>query len=283
MNTIINNLNPYFTHGFIGSLFNIVILLILAYIINRVTSYYINRRETGKTHFLTRIKNLFLFLLIGAGILSQFESMQSISNALLASSGIIAIVLGLAGQEAASNLINGMMIIIYHPYKIGDFIRLNDYQIKGYVIDITMRHTLIKTIENTNLYVPNSITNKAIVENVNERPEPLITPVYINVDTDSDVELVKRLIIEETLKSPLFIDSRSKKDKANGYSLPMIFFIGLDNGCFKFKVNIGTKDAYDATLLESHLRERLSFRFKENGIKVPITQINITNQKDNAK
>ena len=65
-----------------------------------------------------RIKRIVLIVLILAVIMSEIKAMESIIKALLASGGIIAVVVGLASQEAASNLINGFMIMTYKPYKI---------------------------------------------------------------------------------------------------------------------------------------------------------------------
>ena len=96
-----------------------------------------------------RIKRIVLIVLILAVIMSEIKAMESIIKALLASGGIIAVVVGLASQEAASNLINGFMIMTYKPYKIGDFVNVQEYNVRGTVIDISMRHSIIETIERT--------------------------------------------------------------------------------------------------------------------------------------
>lgn len=107
--------------------------------------------------------------------MSEIKAMESIIKALLASGGIIAVVVGLASQEAASNLINGFMIMTYKPYKIGDFVNVQEYNVRGTVIDISMRHSIIETIERTQIIIPNAIMNKAIIENIsNVKAQKLI-------------------------------------------------------------------------------------------------------------
>ena len=111
-----------------------------------------------------RIKKIVLVTIVLAIIMSEITAMQSIIKALLASGGILAVVVGLASQEAASNMINGFMIMTYKPYKIGDFVNVREYNVIGTVIDISMRHSVIETLERTQVIIPNTIMNKAIIE-----------------------------------------------------------------------------------------------------------------------
>lgn len=63
----------------------------------------------------------------------------------------------------------------YKPYKIGDFVNVQEYNVRGTVIDISMRHSIIETIERTQIIIPNAIMNKAIIENIsNVKAQKLI-------------------------------------------------------------------------------------------------------------
>ena len=98
-----------------------------------------------------------------------------------ASGGIVAVVIGLASQEAAGNLINGAMIMAYKPYKIGDFIVVTGHNVRGTVIDISLRHSVIETLEKTQMIVPNDIMNKAIIENIYTNSNMLKQIIFISI------------------------------------------------------------------------------------------------------
>ncbi len=76
----------------------------------------------------------------------QIPGMSRITQALLAGSGIVALVLSLAAQESFSNLISGMLISMCRPFNVGDRIHLINSDITGWVEDITLRHTVIRTL-----------------------------------------------------------------------------------------------------------------------------------------
>lgn len=120
--------------------------------------------------------------------MSEITAMQSIIKALLASGGILAVVVGLASQEAASNMINGFMIMTYKPYKIGDFVNVREYNVIGTVIDISMRHSVIETLERTQVIIPNTIMNKAIIENVSNVKTQKANYLYLEVSYESDIQ-----------------------------------------------------------------------------------------------
>lgn len=72
--------------------------------------------------------------------------MEKVSNSILASAGIMAMAVGLASQEALSNIVGGLFIIFSRPFKVGDFIQV-DNVIIGTVREITLRHTVIQNAE----------------------------------------------------------------------------------------------------------------------------------------
>ena len=140
LDEIYQRIDSLFEHGLINSLISIVIVIIIALILNKLINKIIKKKidDPIKIVFPMRIKKIVLISLVLIVILSELSAMQSIMKALLASGGIIAVVIGLASQEAASNIINGFMILTYKPYKIGDFVNVREYTVTGTVIDISM-------------------------------------------------------------------------------------------------------------------------------------------------
>lgn len=88
-------------------------------------------------------------------------------TSLITGLGIGGLVISLAAQDTASNLIAGLVIIIEHPFTIGDWITCS--QAEGTVEDITFRSTKIRTLANTLAIVPNSVIGSELVTNGSER------------------------------------------------------------------------------------------------------------------
>lgn len=110
-------------------------------------------------------------------------------------------------------MINGFMIMTYKPYKIGDFVNVREYNVIGTVIDISMRHSVIETLERTQVIIPNTIMNKAIIENVSNVKTQKANYLYLEVSYESDIQKAIEIIQEEGSKHSLCLDGRTKAQK----------------------------------------------------------------------
>lgn len=100
-------------------------------------------------------------------VLAILEAFGLPVTSLITGLGIGGLVISLAAQDTASNLIAGLVILIEHPFAIGDWISTS--QEEGLVEDITFRSTKIRTIENTLAIIPNSVISAEMVTNGSQR------------------------------------------------------------------------------------------------------------------
>lgn len=100
----------------------------------------------------------------GVLIILAFPSLRGVAQTALVGAGILAIITGLASQEALANIVSGIFIISFKPFKIGDIIRIDESK-TGTVTDITLRHTIIRNYQNNMIVIPNSIINKEKIVN----------------------------------------------------------------------------------------------------------------------
>ena len=178
-------------------------LLIAARIVNHIFARMIQkhyRRDNLK--FVLRLKTIAVYIIALYAVLDLFQPFQTLLKTLLASGGVIAVVIGLAAQEAAGNFINGLMIVMFKPFKIGDLIKINNGELIGTVEDISLRHTVIKTFENTKIIVPNSVIDKAVLENVTAVNNHKGNFLELEISYESDLEKAMQIISEEVKKHP---------------------------------------------------------------------------------
>ncbi|MCX7180247.1 MAG: mechanosensitive ion channel [Proteobacteria bacterium] len=127
-----------------------------------------------------------LFALAFAGILA-FVFNQTLTS-LLATSGVLAMVIGLAIQANIANVFSGIILNIERPFKVGDYIRMNN--IVGRVIDITWRTTRVESNDGQTLSLANSKVSEALMENLSEVPHGIAAETTFHTAPDVDPAIV---------------------------------------------------------------------------------------------
>jgi small-conductance mechanosensitive channel len=102
-------------------------------------------------------------------------------SAVLATSGVLAIVLGLALQNTLADVFSGLAINIERPYGAGDWITM-DVNVVGQVIEINWRATRLRTATNELIVVPNSVIAKAVVTNHRRLNDPILRSLRLKVE-----------------------------------------------------------------------------------------------------
>ena len=124
-------------------------------------------------------------IVIGLGIaLSQFDKLNKLANAVLASSAVIGLVLGFAAQKILANPLAGILLAISQPIRIGDTVTIEDET--GRVDDLTLSHTFIDTGDGRLVIVPNEtvVTNVVVNRSTGDLNAPVMASVWVPPDAD---------------------------------------------------------------------------------------------------
>lgn len=152
---------------------------------------------------VTLFDNLAKIAIFGAGIYAIFVIWRIDMTAWLASAGIAGIAIGFAAKDTLSNLFSGVFIIADAPYKVGDYIEL-DKGGRGKVVNIGLRSTRILTRDDIEVTVPNSIIGNSMIINQSGGPhEKMRIRLKIGVAYGSDVDHVKKILVEAAKEEPL--------------------------------------------------------------------------------
>lgn len=262
-----------FVNGAVNGIASIIIMAIIILIINKIINKFIKNKWPENNITQKRIKKIILVSLFFAVICSEVKFLKSFATALLASGGIVAVIVGLASQEAASNLINGAMILAYKPYKVGDYIVVQSYNVKGTVIDISLRHSIVETIEKTQMIVPNDIMNKAIIENISQIENVKANYLYVDISYESDVDKAIEIIQTIAKKHPLFVDGRTDK---NEEAVPVIVYELKDSG-ISLRATVTSENHAQGFQMLADIRKELLSEFNKNGIEIPYPHVHIIN------
>ncbi|MFC4689923.1 mechanosensitive ion channel family protein [Dokdonia genika] len=197
-----------------------------------------------------------------------FPSMKGIAHTALGGAGVIALIAGVASQEALSNVIGGLFIIAFKPFKIGDLIKVTDTMV-GRVTDITLRHTVIRNFENKMIVIPNSIINKERLINYDMGELKCCERIEIRVSYDSDIELAKKIMQEECEKHPLILDNRTEEDIRDGKPIVKTALTQLNEYAVIVRAWTWERNYSDSFQLRIDVLDSIRKRFKQEGVVIP--------------
>lgn len=195
-------------------------------------------------------------------------------TALFASAGILAVVIGFASQKAFSNIISGVFILIFKPFKIADVIAFKDGQ-KGTVEDITLRHTIIKDYENRRIIIPNSVISEETIINSNIQDEKIRKHLLFSISYSSDLNLAIDIIRTEIMQHRYTIDNRSKAEKLNNEEIVDVRVVELGEYAVILKAYVWTLGNDHAFDLQCDVFKSIKLVFDAQGIEIPFPYRNI--------
>jgi small conductance mechanosensitive channel len=238
-----------------------ILILFLGYRLARFASHWIERAlvraqiEPTVTRFATNISFYVLFSVV---IIITLEQLGIQATSLLAVLGAAGLAIGLALQGSLSNLAAGLLIIIFHPFRVGDFIAAGAVQ--GTVQEVHILTTILHTADNLRLTVPNSQLTNTVITNysVNDTRRADVT---ITVSYEDNLQQVKQLLHALIAAHPLVL-----KEPA-----PVIGVSDLAASGINFAVRVWVQRR-DIQTVQFELREQIKLAFDQHGIIMPYPQ-----------
>lgn len=266
-------------------LINLALMFILVKGLKKAEQHFARRlAESGRSdaagmlRILRCLISAVVYILFGASILSQIPGLQTLINSLLASSGIVALVGGIAAQDTLGNMISGAMIRAFRPFQKGDTVRYVDKDITGVVEDITLRHTVIRTFENKRVLVPNGTINKEVIENANFLEDRVCNFFDVGITYESDLERALALLREEVLACPGYTDRRTEAEKKAGAPDVVVRVQSFDDSAVVIRALVWSEDFDAGTQMKSDLRRAVKARFDREGISIAYPHMVVVQQ-----
>jgi small conductance mechanosensitive channel len=265
----------------------ILLALIISIIFRKIANIFIQRYssvlKSDPTNF-SFLKNAIPFIVFSIAIFFIFLKipfLRTLGTALFAGAGIIAAIVGFASQKAFANIISGIFILIFKPFRVGDTIELSNSK-KGVVEEITLRHTIIREYENRRVIVPNNIISDDIIINSNISDEKIRKLIDFAISYNSDIDKAIGIIRDEAMKHPFTIDNRTHEEKAEGKPVVIIRVIKLADYSVNLRANVWSEGNDNAFILQCDLLKSVKQRFDREGVEIPFPyrSIVIKNEKE---
>lgn len=124
----------------------------------------VSRSTKTRLRFLRRLLILVAFLVLVALALAQFTELKRLATGILASTAVLAAIVGFAAQHTIGNMVAGVQLAVSQPIKIGD--RITFDEVNGRVTDITLSYTYVDPGDGTSVVIPNQLLVEGVVHNL---------------------------------------------------------------------------------------------------------------------
>lgn len=204
-----SGLSPEYQGSLTSLVVSVLIFLWMLFAIRISKLLLSTASQKAKPSSLVRPQTLPLFTNLAAlaiavfGIYFMFQSWHVDMTAWLASAGIVGIAIGFAAKDTLANLFSGVFIMADSPYKIGDYVVLDDGAgLRGKVTHIGIRSTRVLTRDDVEVTIPNSIMGNSKV--INESGGPHVKyriRVSVGVAYGSDIDKVREVLMDVAIRS----------------------------------------------------------------------------------
>lgn len=230
------------------------------------TSARFEKLDEGVRSFLVSFSGIVLYIILAITITVMLGIPSTSLITALASCGVA---IGLALQGSLSNFAGGIMILLFKPFKVGDYIKTEEAS--GTVSEITTVYTILHTPDNKVITIPNGTLTNSVIENYSAVENRRIDFTF-SVDYGSDVDEVKSVIYD--------VVSSHKKVLSEPAPFARLSEHGESALVFVARVWSKTEDYWD---VKFDITENIKRAFDEKGISIPFPQMDVHIKKETEK
>lgn len=250
--------------SFCVSLIGALIFLALGFWVSKIIVKAIRRMmekrnsDPGLISFVTSLSNIALKIMIVISVMGMVGIEMTSFIAVLASAGVA---VGLALQGTLSNFASGVMILIFRPYRVGDYVSAQG--LEGVVKEIQIFNTILTTIDNKTIIIPNGSLATSTLTNYSKQPTRMVMwTVGVSYGTDFKVA-------RESIMRLINADKRILNDPE-----PFVSITSLSDSSVDITVRAWVK-AEDYWGVFFDFNNKVYATFNEEGIEFPFPQMDV--------
>jgi small-conductance mechanosensitive channel len=243
-----------------GALVYFVIFVFIALLISRILRAAVHASMTRQGHidrttisFLQQFGTVLIWVVVLILYAHLIPMLRSMGTALLAGAGVVSVVIGLAAQSTLGNLVAGISIAIYRPFRLGDTLQVTaptgtDI---GVVELISLGYTTLRAPDGHMIVLPNAIAASQVTINLNTTYAPWPITITIRLSRDADVEESRKLALS------------AAAEIAGEKSVVGCFLTKIDAAAITLELRFKAADAAGRDALRSKMLTTLPRRFAE--------------------
>jgi small-conductance mechanosensitive channel len=254
-----------------GAVVYALIFAVCAWLLGRLLRVTVERALARDKHdhfdrmavkFLAKLLRYCVYAFAVVAYAHFVPSLSSLGTASLTSISVLTVVVGLAAQNTLGNLVAGLALLLYRPFKLGDRLQVvaPTGVETGVVESLTLGYTLLRTDENRRVVVPNSLMASQTSINLTGDDPRVLCTVAIMISYGADIDRARGLLLQLASQHP-------KSEKVGACPLTL-----LGNSGMTLALEVWCADALTAITLRCDLLEQAVKRFAVEGIGLPVPQ-----------
>jgi small conductance mechanosensitive channel len=222
--------------------------------------------------FLTQLAQISIYVLAFTYYAHVIPALRSLGTALLASAGVASVVVGLAAQNTLGNMVAGLSLLMYRPFRVHDLVQVTAASglETGTVESLTLGYTILKTDDNRRIVVPNSVMATQVTVNLTRRGPRVMLMVPIGVGYRSDLDRARAIMVDE---------ARSHTDVQEVVDCPVT---ELGASAVTLTLRAWCADTSSARRARFDLIERVKKQFDRNDVEIPFPYTNVVLKRETA-
>ena len=238
----------------------LVVFVLAATQSRRVTARWLDRRnliDPGLRYALARAVQ-YVIVSLGAVIAFQFIGVDFTRLGLLL--GFLSVGIGFGLQNVTSNFISGLILLIERPVTDGDRVTVGETE--GDIVAINMRSTVVRSLQNVSIIVPNSALVTANVVNWSHSDPRIRLPIPVGVAYGSDIDVVLAALAEVGHEHPRVLNDPPPHVRLNGFG----------DSAWEMELLVWLNEPNEYRDIRSALNIAIVRKFRERGIEIPFPQ-----------
>jgi small-conductance mechanosensitive channel len=215
--------------------------------------------------FIQHLATFVMWIILALLFSHVVPSLNKLTTSLLAGVSIVSVVIGFAAQSTLGNLVSGISLVIYKPFRRGDRLQLTTPTglETGVVEDLSLGYTVLRTFDNRRIVLSNgTIANQIMINLSSVDLRVMITPT-ISIGYDSDIDKARAIVLE-------LADAHA--DILEVVGCPVV---NLGGSSVDLSLRAWCNDAATAKAVEFDLLEQVKKRFDVEGIEIPYAYQNV--------
>jgi small-conductance mechanosensitive channel len=237
------------------------ITMIISRIVVALIATYASKTK-GTLPYTSIVVNVTRIVIFALGVLVIFDSLGVSITPILTALGVGGVAVALALQSTLSNLFSGIFILASGQIKPGHFIKLDSGE-EGYVVDMTWRSTLIRTLMNNLIEIPNSKLASAVITNYDLPEEEMTISISVGIGYDSDLEKVEKVTLD--------VARQVMSENPGGVSAfePIVRYQNFGDSSINLTCSLRVREYESRAVMQHEFIKKLFERYEKEGINIP--------------
>ncbi|WP_223805314.1 mechanosensitive ion channel family protein [Tsuneonella flava] len=222
----------------------------------------IDRMTVG---FIQHLTTFIMWVILALLFCHAVPSLNKLTTSLLAGVSIVSVVIGFAAQSTLGNLVSGISLVIYKPFRRGDRLQLTTPTgvETGIVEDLSLGYTVLRTFDNRRIVLSNGTIANQVMINLSSVDLRVMLSMTISIGYTSDIDKARAIILEL---------AQAHGDVQEIVGCPVI---NLGASSVDLSLRAWCPDAATSKSVEYDLLEQIKNRFDQAGIEIPYAYQNV--------